>query len=179
MEIHSRVRGTLRRSLRGRLFSLVALALLATAPIGCTGSDSPTAPMAPGGGSPAPGPSAPEAQAFVTLMNQHRVSLGLSPLAWDGAVAAVATAHSQDMLDRGFFSHTNPDGETPWDRLAAAGITYTAAGENIAWGYPTGSAVLAAWLSSTGHKANIENPNFTHHGVGLVGTHWTHMFLRR
>lgn len=179
MEIPIGIRGAPSNLLRRRFFSLIALAILATTPIGCFDSDGPTAPIAPGGGSPAPGPSAPEAQAFVASMNQHRVSLGLSPLTWDPGVAAVATAHSQDMVDRGFFSHTNPDGETPWDRMAAAGVTYTAAGENIAYGYPTGSAVLAAWLGSPGHKANIENPNFTHHGVGLVGTHWTHNFIRR
>lgn len=62
--------------------------------------------------------------------------------------------------------------------MADAGITYTTAGENIASGYPTASAVLAAWLSSPGHKANIENPNFTHHGTGLVGTYWTHVFIK-
>jgi uncharacterized protein YkwD len=38
--------------------------------------------------------------------------------------------------------------------------------------------VLAAWLNSSGHRANIENCSLTHHGVGLEGTHWTHVFLR-
>jgi len=90
----------------------------------------------------------------------------------------VAQAHSQDMVDRGFFSHTNPDGESPFDRLAEAGIAYAAAGENIAYGYSTASSVLAAWLGSSGHRANIEYAGYTHHGVGLVGTYWTHVFLR-
>ncbi|HEY7728030.1 MAG TPA: CAP domain-containing protein, partial [Candidatus Eisenbacteria bacterium] len=102
----------------------------------------------------------------------------LAPLTWDPRVAAVAEGHSRDMVDRSYFSHVSPDGETPWDRLAAAGISYSAAGENIAYGYPTGSAVLAAWLGSPGHRANIENPSFTRHGVGLVGTYWTHVFIR-
>lgn len=42
----------------------------------------------------------------------------------------------------------------------------------------TGNAVLAAWLNSSGHRANIENANFTHHGVGKAGTSWTHVFIR-
>ena len=161
---------------------LVVLAMLALAPFGCMRADGPTAPPA-STTTPVPVGTIPldsvatEVSSFVTLVNEHRVSLGLAPLIWDSRVAAVAQAHSQDMVDRNYFSHVTPDGQTPWDRLAAAGITYSTAGENIAYGYPTGTAVLAAWLSSAGHKANIENSNFTHHGVGLVGTTWTHMFI--
>lgn len=159
-----------------RFTLLVLLALVFPA---CENSNAPTAPS---GGSPAPapapGPTNPTAAEFVTLVNQHRASLGLGILTWHAEAAGVGQTHSQDMVNRGFFSHINPDGETPWDRLAEAGITYTTAGENIAYGYATASAVLAAWLSSPGHKANIENPNFTHHGIGLVGTYWTHVFIK-
>ena len=164
---------------------VVLAPLLALALTGCFGSDgSPgSGPLAPGGSSPpppspAPAPADSIVAQFVVLVNQHRASMGLGTLTWHAGVAAVAQAHTQDMVDRNFFSHTNPDGETPWDRLAAAGITYSYAGENIAYGYPTASAVLAAWLASPGHKANIENPNFTHHGVGRVGTYWTHVFIK-
>ena len=105
--------------------------------------------------------------------------MGLGALEWDAAVAAVATAHSADMIERQFFAHTNPDGDTPFDRLHDAGIVYLGAGENIAYGYPSAAAVLEAWLGSPGHRANIEYADFTHHGVGLVGTHWTHVFIRK
>jgi uncharacterized protein YkwD len=154
---------------RSAIAPLAALMFLAILPLGC-GTDAPTAPLA--GGSPPPpasGPTDPELVSFVQQMNAHRVSLGLAPLVWDSRVAAVAQAHSQDMLDRGFFSHTTPEGVSPWSRLAAAGITYTTAGENIAWGYPTGSAVLGGWLGSPGHRANIENAS-SHHGAG-AGTY--------
>ena len=161
---------------------IVAVVLVSFLPIACVGDTAPTAPAPPGSSppppSPAPGPTDAETVSFVQLMNAHRVSIGLSVLAWDPNVAAVATAHSQDMEDRDFFSHTNPDGESPGDRLTEAGVTYRAWGENIAWGYATGSAVLSAWLASEGHRANIENSYFTHHGVGKVGTIWTHVFLR-
>ena len=157
---------------------LVALAALSVAPLGCFNSGAPTAPTKQNTGPPAPGPTNPEVAAFATMVNQHRASLGLTQLAWRADVAAVATAHSQDMIDRSFFSHTNPDGETPWDRMHDVGITFSAGGENIAYGYATASAVYAAWMSSSGHKANIESPNFTQHGIGLVGTHWTHDFIR-
>ena len=158
---------------------LLAAVFLAAFPlVGCRDKSAPTAPATGLNPAPAPAPSDPQVATFVGLVNEHRVSIGLSPLAWDGRVAAVAQAHSQDMVDRSFFSHTNPDGLSPFDRLAAAGISYTWAGENIAYGYPTASSVLAAWLNSPGHRANIENPNFTHHGVGLVNTYWTHVFIQ-
>jgi uncharacterized protein YkwD len=124
------------------------------------------------------GPIDREVVSFVMLMNEHRISLGLSPLVWDRRAAAVAQAHSRDMFDRHYFSHTSPDGRSTWDRLAARGVTYSQAGENIAWGQRTGRAVLTAWLRSPGHRANIERGSFTRHGVGKVGTYWTHVFIR-
>jgi len=115
---------------------------------------------------------------FVELMNQHRIDVGCPALTWNADVAAVAQAHSEDMLARDFFAHTNPDGDSPFDRLANAGIGFSAAAENIAYGYPTPEAVLAAWLASDGHRANIENCALTEHGVGLQDTYWTHLFIR-
>lgn len=126
-----------------------------------------------------PDPSAdPLVAAFVEQVNAHRGSVGCPELLWNPDVAAVAQAHSEDMVARDFFSHTNPDGLSPFDRLAEAGIGYSGAAENIAYGYATAEAVLAAWLGSPGHRANIENCSLTEHGVGLQGTHWTHLFIR-
>jgi uncharacterized protein YkwD len=159
---------------RIKALSLVAFALTFVA---CGESEQSTSPIAPP--PPPPVTLSPAVSEFVELMNAHRTSMGLAPLAWDAGVAAVAQAHSEDMVARSFFSHTNPDGESPFDRLSAAGITYTAAGENIAYGYPTASSVLTAWLGSDGHRRNIENANYTHHGVGLEGTYWTHVFIRK
>ncbi len=112
------------------------------------------------------------------LVNAHRASVGCAALAWNGSVGDVAQAHSDDMVDRDFFSHTNPDGLSPFDRLASAGVSFTAAAENIAYGYPTAQAVLQGWLDSPGHRANIENCALTEHGVGVTEAHWTHLFIR-
>jgi uncharacterized protein YkwD len=157
---------------------LIGLILLLPA---CGESDAATAPsVASHTRAPArtTGPTDPEVVSFVKLMNRHRVALGLSALIWDSRAAAVAQAHSRDMFNRHYFSHTSLDGRSTWDRLAARGITYWQAGENLAWGQGTGSAVLAAWLRSPGHRENIENASFTHHGVGRVGTYWTHVLIR-
>ena len=136
------------------------------------------------GGSDATGPAGPEGggesdvEQFVTGMNAHRLSEGCPALTWHAGVAAVAQDHSQDMVDREFFSHTNPDGENPFERLANAGITWDGgAGENIAAGTSDATLVLDLWLDSPGHRLNIENCAYTHHGVGLASEHWTHVFV--
>ena len=152
-----------------RIPRLLALLALASTLSACdSGSD----PLAPDPELPA------EMGNFVSRMNAHRQSLGCPALVWNDAVAAVAQAHSEDMVARDYFSHTNPDGASPFDRLSSAGVDYSGAAENIAYGYPTGDAVLEAWLDSSGHRANIENCSLTEHGVGLQGTHWTHLFIR-
>jgi uncharacterized protein YkwD len=120
----------------------------------------------------------PELVLFVDLMNDHRESVGCGRLLWNDDVASVAQHHSEDMVERNYFDHTNPDGESPFDRLQNAGIAYTGAAENIAWGYPTASAVLQGWLDSSGHRSNIENCSLTEHGVGLYQSRWTHLFIR-
>lgn len=119
----------------------------------------------------------PQVEAFVSAMNDHREVVGCEPLVWNGYVAEVAQAHSVDMLQRDFFAHENPDGASPFDRLSAAEISYSRAAENIAWGYPSAEAVLAGWLDSPGHRRNIENCALTEHGVGLIESRWTHLFV--
>lgn len=118
-----------------------------------------------------------DVEQFVTFMNGHRASVGCGPLTWMSEVTEVALSHSQDMLQRDFFDHVNPDGASPFDRLRAAGVDYSIAAENIAWGYVSAESVLDAWIDSPGHRANLENCDLTHHGVGLSETHWTHMFV--
>jgi|GEM_PF-912645 len=120
----------------------------------------------------------PPVEAFVSLVNSHRVSLGCPTLTWDTRVAEVAVAHSRDMATRRFFSHTNPDGADPWKRLAAAGVRYTTAGENIAYGQWSAQAAFRSWMNSASHRRNIEDCAFTHHGVGLYDGRWTHVFIR-
>lgn len=119
-----------------------------------------------------------------TLVNKVRAENGLSALTWADDLANVARAHSRDMINRGFFSHTNPDGQSPFDRLKNNGIKYRTAAENIAYGQRTAEAVMNGWMNSSGHRANILNANVKEIGVGAVkaqnGTvYWTQMFIAR
>lgn len=116
------------------------------------------------------------------LTNQERVKAGLLPLEWSDSLAAVALAHSKDMAIRGFFDHTNPDGLSPFDRMKNAGISYRRAAENIAAGQQSPEAVVNGWMNSSGHRANILNPQLTHLGVGYYaggsyGSYWTQCFI--
>ena len=124
-------------------------------------------------------PASPSAQVreLAALVNWHRASLGLRPLRWDDRLARVARSHSRDMLRRGFFGHRSPEGKDPFDRLRAAGIAYRAGGENVAEGQASAREVFDAWMNSRGHRANIERQSFTHHGIGLEGRRWTHVFI--
>ncbi len=123
-------------------------------------------------------------QEVLALVNEVRAENGLSALTWAEDIAEIARAHSADMINRSFFSHTNPDGESPFDRLKSNGISYNAAAENIAYGQRTAEAVMESWMNSSGHRANILNKNVKEIGIGAVknsqGTvYWTQMFIAR
>jgi uncharacterized protein YkwD len=122
--------------------------------------------------------SAAAEQEFSAMVNAHRATIGCPALVWDARVAEVAARHSRDMAARAFFSHTNPDGQDPWARLAAAGIRYSTGGENIAWGQSSASEAFRSWMNSAPHRRNIENCALTHHGVGVYEGRWTDVFIR-
>ena len=85
-------------------------------------------------------PADPTAEAAVlALVNEARVDAGCGALTADPALAAVARAHSADMRDRDYFSHTSPEGLSPFDRAERAGIDYSRA-ENIAFGQADATA---------------------------------------
>ena len=117
----------------------------------------------------------------VRLVNVERSKNGLSPLKQDWELSRVARYKSEDMRDRGYFSHTSPTYGSPFQMMKSFGISYKSAGENIARGYKTPSAVVSGWMNSSGHRANILNPSFTHIGVGFVadGHYWTQMFIAK
>jgi uncharacterized protein YkwD len=83
------------------------------------------------------------------------------------------------MHDNNYFSHTSPTFGSTFSLLKTHGISYRAAGENIAMGYTTPEAVMNGWMNSSGHRANILSANFTLIGVGYVasGNYWTQVFV--
>lgn len=117
----------------------------------------------------------------VSLVNEERAQQGLAPLKIDWELARVAKYKSQDMHDKNYFSHTSPTYGSPFDMMKKFGISYTAAGENIAKGQKSATQVMEAWMNSSGHRANILDAKFTHIAVGYVedGNYWTQMFIKK
>ena len=115
----------------------------------------------------------------VRLVNAERAKNGLKALTPDWELSRVARYKSQDMKDNRYFSHTSPTYGSPFEMMKSFGISYRAAGENIAKGQSSPQAVMTAWMNSSGHRANILSSKFTKIGVGYVsgGNYWTQMFI--
>lgn len=109
------------------------------------------------------------------LTNKERQGLGGTAFVFDAKLSAVAQAHAEDMAKRNFFNHTNPDGKSPFQRMSAAGIGYSTAGENIALNSSPEGAVRA-WMNSAGHRRNILNASFKKIGVGVYQGRYVQVF---
>ncbi len=123
-------------------------------------------------------PADPMIQEFVRLVNAKRRSIGCAELKWDSQVAAIALDHSEDMVSRHFFSHTNPDKKGPAERLQASNLGFSLAAENLVRRAKTAQEAFDAWLRSPGHCRNMLDSRFARHGVGRVGDRWTHVLIR-
>lgn len=106
-------------------------------------------------------------------------------LRWNDRLAQAAAGHAADMASRNYFSHTSADGRTMTDRVNATGYAWGRLGENIAAGYPDIEAVIAGWMRSDGHCANLMNPAFDEVGLACAdgsgsayGRYWTQNLAR-
>lgn len=102
------------------------------------------------------------------LVNDERREAGLHALTWNHQLFNAAREHSLDMAVENYFSHTGLDGRSAGDRIFDAGYDWQTYGENIAYGYVTPDAVMAGWMNSAGHRANILNGSFCELGVGIA-----------
>ena len=110
------------------------------------------------------------ANAVIKLVNAHRASLGLRQLAVSPTLTRSAVWKARHMATYRYMAHDDPAppvARSVGERIAACGYS-GAWGENIAEGYPTAASVVAGWLGSPGHKANIENPSYTVTGSGAA-----------
>lgn len=110
----------------------------------------------------------PEEAAVRSLANGARADAGAGALSCDPLVAEVARDHADDMCARGYFDHTSQDGRSPFDRMRDAGVMFSNAGENIAWGQANAEQVHTSWMNSPGHRGNILNGAFERIGIGYA-----------
>lgn len=117
-------------------------------------------------------PLAKEEEIFA-LVNEARVSSGLSPLVRADPLDALALEHSQDMAKAGILSHDGFDAraDTIERSLGSSNV-----GENVAMGYESAEAFVDGWLNSPGHRANIMNPSYRRTGIGYCKSYATQIF---
>lgn len=110
----------------------------------------------------------PELEArMLELVNKERLANGLRPLAPDPELTVVARKHSGDMFSRGYFAHDTPEGRCPFDRMHNGGVSFRAAGENLALA-PSLQVAHSGLMNSPGHRANILGKDFGRVGIGIL-----------
>ncbi len=102
------------------------------------------------------------------LTNASRLMNGLGILTWDDEVRITARKHSADMAENSYFSHTNPEGQSPFDRMAEDDIAFSVAGENLAYGQFSSIFAHEGLMNSLGHRENILKSDFKLLGVGVA-----------
>lgn len=110
------------------------------------------------------------------LINRERGAHGEQPLRADEDLMRAALGHSESMATAGYFEHDGPGGQTPLGRVQTSGYLHGdeggyEIGENIAWGSlgeATPASIVAAWMASPGHRANILNARFRDSGIGVA-----------
>jgi uncharacterized protein YkwD len=127
--------------------------------------------------------ASPDLNRVIVLTNEQRAAAGCGNLTWDAALGAAAQRHADDMAANNYFSHTSRNGASFATRIRRAGYRYRLAAENIAAGQQSPEEVVASWMSSPAHRANILNCRLRHIGIGFgenggsaFGTYWVQDF---
>lgn len=128
-------------------------------------------------------------RAVMEAVNRERVARDLPPVDYDPALATVARNHSEDMVERDYYAHESPEGETAFDRVEAGPASCLVVGENIAatWWYEPfettdgererhtsieelSDGLAEQWLNSPSHRENMLDPRWDRTGVGVAVT---------
>lgn len=114
--------------------------------------------------------------AVLCLINRERAQHGELPLQDNPQLQEAAEEHSSELVVRDYFAHVSPTGLTPVQRISATGyipgphVGYVI-GENLAWGtlaLSTPQSIVAAWIASPDHLANILEGSYRDTGVGIA-----------
>ena len=136
----------------------------------------PVAEAAPPPPAPAPRP-APPARSLATIVdtvflltNRERTRASLTPLRRNAELTRAAQLQAEQMAAAGKLAHDLPGSRYPTlaSRLKLIGYSYRSVGENVAEGYTSGAALMAGWMTSSPHRANILSARYTETGVGMA-----------
>ncbi len=106
-----------------------------------------------------------------------------TPLSRSAELERAALVHAQDIASRGYLGHEGHDGSAAADRATRAGYAWAAVAENVAAGQSTGAEVVATWLASAGHCANLMSARYTEAGLAYavnpeddLGIYWVQVY---
>lgn len=99
--------------------------------------------------------------------NAARQSAGLNPLAMEPKLNISAKNKCDDMVNRNYWEHNDPDGHDPYRFITRAGVSFSQAGENLAFGFTDSKGVVDGWIKSPSHKENLMSKDYTEVGFGI------------
>ncbi len=118
---------------------------------------------------------------ILNLVNDHRISIGLSSLSTLNIVSSVADGHTNYMIEVNQINHDNfaQRSQTLINEANAKSV-----GENVAYGFTTAQGVVNGWLNSEDHRKIIEKPDYTHFGISTDSNsenrnYFTHIFIKK
>lgn len=113
--------------------------------------------------------SAVDSETLMQQINAERRARNLTTLVFHNSLFNAALSKSQDMIDRDYFAHIDPDGNYVWGKITAAGYgPYRILGENLAIDFATSEGMVKAWIDSPTHRANLLHPQFVHQGLAAL-----------
>lgn len=116
---------------------------------------------------------------FIHHLDRERAAVGCAePLIWDTNLAEIAMSHTIEMMVTGSVRHVSASGADVARRLEDGGVYFLRAAENLAAGPVGGKRVFRLWYNSPGHRRNMLNCDYTHHGVAFRRAYWTHVLVR-
>jgi uncharacterized protein YkwD len=161
----------------------VRLAAVLLVALACSRTPPPPPPApAPVVEAPAPAPPKPRrppppARSIATIVdtlymltNRERTRANLTPLRRSAELSRAAELQAEQMASAEKLAHEVPGARYPTlvSRLKLVGYAYRSSGENVAEGYTSGAALMASWMTSPPHRANILSAKYTETGVGMA-----------
>ncbi len=147
--------------------ALSACVVMVPVDLGTQGAKIPVRPWPATATCPLPARSATDGPRVVALLNAERAKAGLGPLSLSPALGAVAHAYACEIAGRGGdIGHVGSDGSTLRERVQRGGVTASTVAENNAAGQTSATEVVAAWMASPHHRANMLRAGVTDVGLG-------------
>jgi len=105
---------------------------------------------------------------ILQLANEQRTIYRAESLVLNEELMQAAQMKADDMAEKGYFSHTDPEGRKFSHWLNEAGYKYTYAAENLAVKFLKSGSIIKAWMKSPSHRASMLSEKYSEAGVGIA-----------